>query len=317
MNKTSYHYYLLSLTILLVILFCLSIIVGTYGIKLPHGPILAYRVNRTLLAIIAGSSLAASGTSLQALFRNSLADPHLFGISGGCAMGACLAIAITDISILILPSLGAILGGFLAFLIIYFYISKKVNLEYNLFIGILINSLAASLITMLKIILPAAKTQNMLFWLMGNISIVNSKDFMIIIPLWILGLLMLWHVKGELAVLSFGIIESKSLGINTDFIIRITIIANSILIGNVVAFAGLIGFLGLVIPHLIRIMITPNTRFILPLAMIMGAMLMMFFDILSRISFMLFTTEIPSGALAALLLSPLFLILLSLKKSYE
>jgi iron complex transport system permease protein len=298
-----------------MVLSFLSIMIGSYGFMIPKGAILSYRLNRTTLAIIAGSSLAASGASLQALFRNPLADPHLFGISGGCAAGACLAIAISGAQTLILPSVGAILGGFLAFLIMYFYIiHSERNLEFNLLMGVIINSLAASFITALKIILPAFKTQNMLFWLVGNISVVYNNDFLFIVPLWILGLATLWHIKGQLEILSFGVLESQALGINTSNTIQIIIIANCMLIGNVVAFAGLIGFLGLVIPHLIRITINANIRFMLPLSTLAGASLMILFDILSRVSFFIFKTEIPSGALSAFMLSPIFLILLVIKR---
>src|SRR5580704_5866276 len=132
MTKNVYYYRLLILLLLLIALSFLSIMIGSYGFILPENAILSYRLNRTILAIVAGSSLAASGASLQALFRNPLADPHLFGISGGCATGACLAIAISNAQTLVLPSIGAIAGGFLAFLLIYFYIKDtQVNLNYN------------------------------------------------------------------------------------------------------------------------------------------------------------------------------------------
>lgn len=313
MSRDSYYGLMISLLAGLVVLSILSLGVGSTGFLLPHAhhqAVLSYRLMRILLALIAGSSLAASGASLQALFRNPLADPHLFGISGGAALGASIVIAFMNSAFL--PSFGAILGGFLAFLIIFYYVNTAHNepLSHCLLVGILLNSLAASLISVFKTTLPMSKIQSLLFWLVGHITMVNPADFALIIPLWIGGLVMLWLIKGKLELLSFGSLESQALGIDTDRVIKIAIVANCILIGNVVAFAGMIGFIGLVIPHLVRLTIDANIRFILPFSTILGAFFMVLFDTLSRMSFWVLHSEIPSGALSALLLSPVFFVLL-------
>ncbi len=280
--------------------------------RLGHNAIFNYRSCRTLLAIIAGSSLAASGASLQAIFRNPLADPHLFGISGGAALGASLVISFWSTSLWLAPSLGAIFGGLLAFLLIFYYLTKSPHqtLSHCLLVGVLINSLAAALITMLKTVLPPTKTQSLLYWLVGHIGAVESSHLWFIVPAWLIGLAILISIRGELEILSFGTIETNILGINAHTTIKLAIIANCLLIGNVVAFAGMIGFLGLVVPQFVRLIIFPDLRFVLPAASVLGAIILVFFDTLSRLSFAFWQTEIPVGALTALMLSPLFFFLL-------
>ena len=166
------------------------------------------------------------------------------------------------------------------------------------------------IITLMKTILPASKTQSLLFWLVGHLGVVDDGHLLFILPLWVVGLACLWSIKGQLEILSFGMEESKLLGIDCDRIVKITIVANCILIGNVVSFAGMIGFVGLVIPHLVRLMIVADLRYMLPLSMVMGAICLVVFDSLSRMSFLLLGSQVPVGALSALFLSPLFFFVL-------
>lgn len=316
MTKKKYVMLLCILIAGLITLSFLALVVGSSGASIPHGAVFTYRLNRLALAAITGSALATSGASLQALFRNPLADPHLFGISGGAALGACVAIAFFSSHTMILPTLGAIIGGFISFFVIFFYLrtSKSNALGNYLLIGVLLNSLTAAFITLLKVILPAHKTQSMLFWLVGNISAIDPVYFFIIAPVWLVGMASLWSIKGKLEILSFGLDESQALGINTKAIIQQSIAANCMLIGMTTAFVGLIGFLGLVIPHCMRMLFHANLRFSLPLSAIGGALVMVLFDSLSRLSFFFFQSEIPSGALSALVLSPLFFGLLLLDR---
>lgn len=324
MTKTRYHKTFFTLLVALIALSMASLFIGSSGLSFTslfndhQRAIISYRFFRTALSIIAGSSLAISGVSLQALFHNPLADPHLFGISGGAALGASLVIAFFSDQAFMLPSWGAIIGGLIAFFVIFYFIEliKHGPLGYCLLVGFLINSLAASLITLLKTILPMNKSQNLLFWLVGHITIVNLEELFLIIPLWIIGGTTLWLIKGKLEILSFGLDESRLLGIDTNKIIKITVIANGILIGNTVAFAGMIGFLGLVIPHLLRLSFHTNVNFLLPISALSGALCMVFFDTLSRMSFILLGSEIPTGVLTALFLSPIFFILL-VKSSHD
>lgn len=317
---------ILALVVALIILGIFSLMIGPSGWSpslwmTPQKTgyaILQYRLCRLALAVIAGSSLAASGASLQAIFRNPLADPHLFGISGGAALGASIVIAFMSEHTSVMPSAGAIVGGLCAFFLVFFYVQNSNNgpLGHCLLVGVLINSLAAALITLLKTTLPASKTQSLLFWLVGHLSVVEPNNFFLIIPLWVGGMISLWVIKGELEILSFGYDETRLLGINASRITKIAIAANCVLIGNVVAFAGMIGFLGLVIPHFIRLLVHANLRVMLPIASICGAICLVFFDGLSRLSFLLIKTEIPVGALSALFLSPVFFLLL-LKSNHD
>lgn len=317
-DQSRHNIFIVVISAVLIVLAVLSLFIGPSGFSFPdfidetsRDAILNYRFTRIILAIIGGSSLAASGASLQAIFRNPLADPHIFGISGGAALGASIVIAFFSDSAL-LPSAGAIIGGLAAFSLLFYYLqnSPTHSLSQCLLVGVLINSLAAALITMLKTTLPMAKTQSLLFWLVGHITVIDPNSFYVVVPLWIVGMVTLLSIRGELEVLSFGVDESHLLGINAHKIIKIAIAANCILIGNVVAFAGMIGFLGLVVPHLVRMLINPNLFVVMPIAAIGGAALMVLFDGLSRASFLLLSSELPVGALSALILSPVFFLLL-------
>lgn len=306
-DQTRYRRILFILGLILLLMAILSLFIGPAGFYLPKA-IFRYRLTHTMLVIIAGSSLATSGASLQAIFKNPLADPHLFGISAGAALGACLVIAFAPG---VLPSIGATLGGFLAFSLLFFWFKRSENILNNcLLAGILINSLASSLITMLKMMLPAHKSQNLLFWLMGHIGAIAFEDLILVIPLWVFSLGLLWWIKGSLEIISFGFDEARLLGIDAKWVLKIAIISNCLLIGNVVSWSGMIGFLGLLTPHLVRMIFSANLRFLIPLATLVGAIILLTFDIISRLSFLVIGTEVPVGALVALVLSPLFFWLL-------
>lgn len=295
----------------------ISFSMGPQGFALPFindpkaWPIAKLRLNRLFLALIAGSSLAVSGSSLQALFRNPLADPHSFGISGGAALGACLVIAFAPLAFAG-PSLGAITGGFIAFVILFLLVIKwnVLDLGQAVLVGVLLNALAAGCITILKTWLAANKIQSILFWLVGSIEPVPPNYFFIIVPFWVLGLAMLFSLRGELEAMSFGLMECRLMGVHPERVIQKVVIANAILIGNVVSYAGMIGFVGLVIPHFARLYFHADLRLLMPLCALLGGMCMVFFDGLSRMSFFIFGSELPIGALASVILSPLFFLLL-------
>jgi iron complex transport system permease protein len=312
MKRDRHNALMLGLSLGLLALVVSSLFLGLNGFaKGTRDIIMHYRGTRIMLAIIAGSSLAASGASLQAIFRNPLADPHIFGISGGAALGASIVIAFLA-EHAFMPSAGAIIGGLAAFIVLFYYLHRSPagSLSQCLIVGVLINATAAALITILKTSLPAQKTQTLLFWLVGHISVVDPISFFVIVPLWLVGMFGLLSIRGELELLSFGVDESRLLGINADRMFRIAIAANCLLIGNVVAFAGMIGFLGLVIPHLVRHLVSTDQFVVVPISAFLGAILLVFFDTLSRLSFFLLDTELPVGALSALILSPAFFFLL-------
>lgn len=326
MSRSSYYLIITCLTVLALMLCAIYLCIGPMGWSASvwsqsnanNHAITIYRAVRLILVIIAGSSLAISGISLQAMFRNPLADPHLFGISGGAAVGAGVVICFFSNHPYISPSYGAIAGSLCAFALLSYCFRLSSNmLGQYILLGVLINSVAAAIITLLKTTLAANKTQSLLYWLVGHIGSVETKSLLFIIPLWLISTYALYYLRGPLEILSFGTDEAELLGINSSSVIRVATIANCILIGNVVSFAGMIGFLGLVIPHLVRMTIANDLRIALPISGIIGAMIMVFFDCLSRSSFLIFSSEVPTGALAALFLSPLFFLLLIKQKNYE
>jgi iron complex transport system permease protein len=317
-DKKSWRSLIFKLWTVLVILVLLSLLLGASGLN-PldcSQAIFFYRLGRISLAIIAGSSLAVSGASLQAIFRNPLADPHLFGISGGALVGASIAIVFFA-STWFLPNIGAFLGGACAFFLIFSFGKSQASdsLSSIILIGVLINALAASLITILNCLLPPEKSHHLMFWLLGHIGSIEKEHYYYVIPLWLLGMHLLWQKRAELELMSSGRKESELLGVDTKAVLNNCIIANCILVANVVSFCGLIGFIGLIIPHFVRLFFVAHMRFVLPLSALLGAILLLFFDSLSRLSFLVLGTELPVGALCALFLSPFLFFLL--KREYR
>lgn len=303
-SKKKYNLIIAILILIILIFFLFSIFIGSDGFNLNTDEnIINYRFLRILLSFIAGSSLAISGASLQGIFNNHLADPHLLGISATAALAACINIAFFNYNFLF-----TIFFSIIGSLIILIFIFYNKNITTNLLvIGFIINSLVSSIISTLKIIIPAQKSQNMLFWLMGQINIINNYHFIISIIIYLLGLIILIKYKSQLEIISFGEEEAYLLGINSSYVIKITIFANCLLIANVVIFGGIIGFIGLVIPNFIRLYKYFDLRLLLPLSALGGGLCLMSFDTLSRLSFYFFATEIPTGSLCSLLLSPIFI----------
>ena len=308
-SKKTYKIIIILLAITVFVLSFFSLFIGYDGVNIStDNNIIKLRIIRVILAVIAGSSLAISGASLQGIFNNHLADPHLLGISAAAALGACVNIAFLNYNFMF--NIVFALIGSLIILIIIFYIIHKYNTKIVtqlLIIGFIVNSFCSSIISVLKIALTPQKSQNILFWLTGQINIVSNLHLIISIIVFIIGVCILLKYKSELEIISFGEEEAYLLGINSPYVIKITIFANCLLISNVVIFAGVIGFIGLVIPNLIRLFGYFDLRLLLPLSALSGGLCLMFFDSISRLSFYFFSTEIPTGSLCSLLLSPIFI----------
>jgi iron complex transport system permease protein len=276
------------------------------------------RLPRVLGAMAIGAGLAASGAAYQGLFRNPMVSPDLLGASAGAGFGAAIGI-ILSLGMVGIQTL-SFLGGLIAVLITWtlgrnFGHGSAPTLVLVL-AGMLVSTVFSSLLSFLKYVAdPYSKLPAITFWLMGSLASVDSRDvYLILFPAISLGLIGLYLIRWQLNVMSFGEDEALALGVNTRKIRAIVIIAATLMTAVSVSIAGLIGWVGLLIPHLARMLVGPDYRVLLPASALMGATYLLLVDDLARC---MTDAEIPLGILTSLIGAPFFLLLmLRLKRGW-
>ena len=271
------------------------------------------RIPRVLLAGFVGASLGISGASLQGLFRNPLADPGLIGVSAGAALGAAIMIVlgadyISDyiFNIFALP-ISAILGSAMVITLLYFFTRGfgYQGITYMLLIGIAINALASVGIGVLTFISSESELRGLTFWTMGSFG---GASWQVILPaILLITSTLVWMIPSsrKLDLLQLGEPEAYRLGIDVQKLKFNIIISSAIIVGISVSLSGMIGFVGLVVPHLVRLIGGVNHSYLLPTSALFGASLMMLADLLSRI--LISPAEIPVGLITSALGAPFFL----------
>jgi iron complex transport system permease protein len=274
------------------------------------------RAPRIVIAALTGAALSTVGGAFQGILRNPLADPYILGVSAGAALGACVGIALQYATGYYLASylpLFAFLGAMFSLYLVY--ISSKISYSANstglLLAGVAITFLFSALITVL-LALSKRELHSMLFWLMGDLSTADWKKISLITLPVIIGCLLLFFSSLDLNALSLGEEEALHLGINTGKLRMRIFFIGSIIIATVVSFTGLIGFVGLIIPHIARLLIGPDHRVMLPASALLGAIFLILCDTLARM--VISPSEIPIGAITALVGAPMFIYLLRRKK---
>jgi iron complex transport system permease protein len=277
--------------------------------------LLRVRLPRVLLAIVAGGALAGSGVALQSVLRNPLAEPYILGVSGGAALGATLALlfglgTVAWLGAMLLPAC-ALVGGLLATFAVIAIARRGHGRGAELLLaGVVLNAIAAGAITFIKTVVSAAKAQELLFWLTGFLDVPSTTSLVVLSVYVSLGLLLLAYDAPRLNLLALGDESAASLGVDVPKLTLRVLIACSLLTGAVVSMTGLIGFVGLVVPHALRRVMGPDVRRLLPLSVAFGGVLLVLCDTASRSLFRVFHTEPPVGAITALVGGPVFLVLL-------
>ncbi len=276
----------------------------------------AARLPRVALACLAGGSLAVVGVAFQALLRNPLADPYVLGVSGGAAAGATLAIvagtsAFSVIGAAVVPA-AALAGGLAATLQVYAIARAggEVSGTTIVLAGVIVNAVAASLITFVKTLVSAAKAQELLFWLMGFLDVPSTAQLLACAGWSFLGLALIAQDAGRLNLLALGREPAAHLGVDVGRLERRVFFAASAVAGAVVSLTGLIGFVGLVVPHAVRRLFGPDHRVVIPASLLLGATTLVACDLVTRALFRWLETEPPVGAVTALIGGPLFLVIL-------
>lgn len=271
------------------------------------------RLPRVILAGLVGASLAVAGAAFQGLLRNPLADPYTLGVSSGASVGAVITlffqISLPGIGLYTLP-LFSITAAFMTIFIVLLFarrIDRSMKVETIILTGIIFSSFLGAFIS-LMIALTGDELRQIIGWLLGSVSMRGWQYIRIMIPFFIVGSLLLITSSRELNAMSFGEEQARHLGVNVRKRKLLLLTAGSILTGAAVAVSGTIGFVGLVIPHLTRLLWGPDHKHLLPLSILTGGGFLILADLVSRT--VISPTELPIGVITVLIGAPVFAVIL-------
>jgi len=274
--------------------------------------ILNMRVLRVLTAVLAGGGLAVSGVALQAILRNPLAEPYLLGTSSGAGLAAVIAL-LCGAARLYLPLFA--FGGAVASIVIVYLLACGAGRmqEKSLILSGVIVSVAFSAVIVFLISLSGEKVlHEMTWWLWGSLQVYDPKLIAIVSLPVIMGIAVIYFFSQDLNALSIGEEESMHLGIDADRIKKLLILVSAFITAGLVCVCGIIGFVGLIVPHMMRLLAGSDHRRLIPLTCIAAAIFMVVCDIVSRTLFP--PLEIPAGVITAIIGAPVFIILLKSKR---
>jgi len=283
-----------------------------------------YRLPGVILGIFVGAALAAAGAAFQGILRNPLATPYTLGVAGGANLGAYLIIlaaradAMGDsILSLILVPMGAFVGAILTASLVYGLARNRGKLSsYSLILaGVVINFTFASIIMFLYFIAKSTDLFTMVHWSMGSLRVIGYSEIYVLAPVVAICLILLLKSHRSFDLLAFGELTAHSMGLNVDRFIRWTFIVVSVMVGVCVAVAGPIGFVGLVIPHILRLAFGGRHAFLLPASMLAGGAFLCLADAIGRE--VMQPREIPVGILTAIVGGPILAVLLLRGRGYE
>lgn len=266
------------------------------------------RLPRILAALLVGASLSMAGTAFQGIFKNPLVSSDLLGVSNGAGFGAALAILFSGSGIII--QIFAFIFGIISVSITYL-ISKAYRAGGILILilsGVAISAFFNSLISAIKFVAdPEDKLPEIVYWLMGSLASVTMDEIiMIFIPLFI-GFIILYLLRWQMNILAMGDEEAQSLGLNPSRVRLIIIAACTLLTSAAVSISGIIGWIGMIIPHMARMVVGPDNKILIPASLSLGASFLLLIDNISRV---VISIEIPIGILTAIIGVPIFLYLL-------
>lgn len=274
------------------------------------------RLPRVLLGAVAGAGLSIVGVALQALLRNPLAEPYVLGVSGGSAVGATFAIlagvsSATALGASVVP-LFALAGGLGATALVHTLAAAAPDSRGAsvLLAGIVVNAIASAAITFVKTLVTQSKAQELLFWLTGFLDVPSRASLVAMTAYVALGAAALLRDAARLNLLSLGDSAAEHLGVSVRGVERRTYLASSLVVGAIVSVTGLIGFVGLLVPHALRRLVGPDARRLMPASLGFGGAALVVCDLVSRAAFRFLHTEPPVGAVTALIGGTLFLLLL-------
>ena len=278
--------------------------------------ILDIRLPRVILAGLVGAALAIAGATYQGLFRNPLADPYLIGVAQGAALGAVVGFLLPfdghGMGFGIIPIL-AFSGALLSVAIVYSLarVGKTLPMTTLILAGVALGALWGSIVSYL-VITSGEKMHGIIFWLMGSFSLSEWSEVRVVLPYVVVGIVVILLYSRSLNVMQLDEEQAQQLGINVERVKLILIAAATLITAAAVSFVGTIGFVGIIIPHAVRLVWGPDHRFLLPLSVLTGAIFLILADLVART--VLAPTEIPTGVITAICGAPFFLYLLRRRK---
>ncbi len=271
------------------------------------------RLPRIILAVIVGMALACAGVVFQALLRNPLADPYILGISSGAGLGVIIAV-ISGVGWTLWGrsplAIFAFVGAIGTVWLVWFIgrLTGKSNVTGLLLAGVVVNAFFSAVIMFLTSIAKSQQIHSTIFWLMGNMAEENFLVLWVSSGCVVVGILGLFYIGPQLNALSFGLEDAKSMGINTARTQTIAFAIAAAITAVAVSLSGLVGFVGLIVPHGVRLIFGPDHRQLLPLSGIVGAIFLVAADTLARV--IVAPAQLPVGVVTAIVGGPFFLILL-------
>jgi len=268
------------------------------------------RLPRVLFAALVGAALSAAGVVFQALLRNPLADPYILGISSGAAVGAIIGIVIGAAVIPFGVPFLAFAGATVTVLMVFTIGRTRRGIESNtlLLAGVIVNAFFSAVIMFLISVADNADLHNITFWLMGNLSLVTLREIAFLLVFSVGGFAVIYSYARHLNCLVIGEETALQLGINVERTKIMLFLAASLMTGVAVAFSGVIGFVGLIIPHIMRMLFGSDHRLVLPASFLFGASFLAVADTIARTA--VSHNELPVGVITALCGAPYFIYLL-------
>jgi iron complex transport system permease protein len=267
------------------------------------------RFPRVLLASLVGAALSLGGLVFQALLRNPLAEPYILGISGGSAIGAITGILL-GFSRFPGVSFTAFTGSIATLLLILVMSSGKTILKKDslLLSGVMVNAFCSAVIMFLVSLTQDARLHNIIFWLMGDLSLGEMKHVGLLAAMLIPCFILVFWFSNAMNLLLMGKEMAQTMGVNIRVVTVTLLVATSFMVSATVSFCGLIGFVGLVMPHLLRLVLGPDQRILVPACVLGGGAYMVLCDTLARV--LPEQGEMPAGVITAMVGAPLFIFLL-------
>ncbi len=264
------------------------------------------------MGVVAGSGLGVCGIVLQGILRNSLAEPYLLGASSGAGFGAIIAIII-GISGIYLP-LAAFMGAILSIILVYNLAKQnnKISDQSLILSGVIVSVALSAIIVFLVSISGNESIHSLTWWLWGSLQILDLRLFSIVSLIVFCGIFIVYLFSQDLNAISMGEEDALHLGINSEQVKRILILVTSLITASLVCICGIIGFVGLIIPHIMRMIAGSNHRTLIPSTCLAASIFMVLSDTLSRTMFAPF--EIPIGVITAVLGAPTFIFLMKKKQ---
>ena len=279
--------------------------------------LLHVRLPRVFLGFLIGCCLASVGVALQALLRNPLADPYLLGVSSGAALGVSVAVlagvGTTMLAASVLPICG-FLGSLAALLVIYRLAASYDRLPIHslLLAGVILNAIFSALIMFVTSIMDPNRSFGMMIWLMGSLTAPTYPGLLVFSLYLVVGLTLLLRQVRVLNIMAFGEESARSLGVDTERTKKYIFLVSALMTGAVVSVSGMIGFIGMVVPHAVRLIFGADHRLLLPAAALVGGAFLMIADTFART--FVSPSELPVGIMTALAGGPFFIYLLVWRK---